>query len=247
MYYIYINLDNKTERKKHMENLLSNLNLNFERFKAVKPSLDDIQNKKLVPRVKKYLEFDNLISRGLGLIGCYLSHYNILKKIKNYNYNNICILEDDVNFDKITINKMVKIIKYLNSNLDWDIIRSLKEKEFILKNYKNKFKLVSVVDNIKVYKFNSVNKQSIFAKKNINDFHYGTHYQIINRKNLENIIKYLNEDYLYNIDSVYSTNRINIYFVFDEDINIQTDYLNDISSIPKSTIEKFSYSNKKTY
>lgn len=30
MYYIYINLDNKTERKKHMEDLLSNLNLNYE-------------------------------------------------------------------------------------------------------------------------------------------------------------------------------------------------------------------------
>lgn len=56
-----------------------------------------------------------------GEIGCYLSHYNIFNKIKNYNDSYSIIIEDDVEFN---IKKNINIIKDLvnNAPLDWEII-----------------------------------------------------------------------------------------------------------------------------
>ena len=65
MKVFYINLDERTDRKEYMEKMLSNLNLKYERFSAVKASPDVIKTEynefyeNCVPRFKKYINSKN--------------------------------------------------------------------------------------------------------------------------------------------------------------------------------------------
>lgn len=92
-------------------------------LKYVTPNeYSSVDGSKLLPRenLKQYniIEKEDITK---GEIGCYMSHYNILNKIKNYNHEYSIIIEDDVEFD---INKNINIIKDLvnNAPLDWEII-----------------------------------------------------------------------------------------------------------------------------
>tara|TARA_B100001027_G_C16264541_1_gene331247 strand:- start:2376 stop:3065 length:690 start_codon:yes stop_codon:yes gene_type:complete len=215
MFFVYINLKYRVEKKRYMNNMLKSLNLRFERFEAIRPTLSEaIKMDRLVPRVREYLSNKNKIVRGLGLIGCYLSHLNVLKKYRNINSKYICVLEDDVVFDRSSIKQINKIINNFDKkNINWDIIRSVKHF-----NNLDKSRLL----NNKIYKFNLPNHQGITAKDKLsNNFCGGTHFQLINVKNIEKIITYLNRENIYNIDSIYSTNELNIYAVKDKDLNIR--------------------------
>lgn len=92
-------------------------------FKYVTPNeYSSVDGSKLLPI--KILKEINIIEKEdikKGEIGCYLSHYNIFNKIKNYNDIYSIIIEDDVEFD---IKKNINIIKDLvnNAPLDWEII-----------------------------------------------------------------------------------------------------------------------------
>ena len=246
MFFVYINLKERNEKNKHMNNMLKSLNLEFERFEGIRPvlnkenkvinltnieenltNLENINNlskkeeiaikiDKLVPRIKRYLSKEKQVPRGLGIIGCYLSHLTVLKKYKNINSKYLCVLEDDVILDKKSIKKANDIIDILNNkNRDWDIIRSVWDFRTL-----DKSKLLCN----KIYKFDSPNHQGSTAGKlergEANEFCGGTHFQIINVKNIEKIINYLNKEYIYNIDAVYSTNEINVYAVKDKKLNI---------------------------
>jgi glycosyl transferase family 25 len=215
MFFVYINLKYRVEKKRYMNNMLKSLNLRFERFEAIRPTLiESIKMDRLVPRVREYLSNKNKIERGLGLIGCYLSHLNVLKKYRNINSKYICVLEDDVVFDRSSIKQINKIINNFDKkNINWDIIRSVK--------HFNNLDKSRLLNNI-IYKFNLPNHQGITAKDKLsNNFCGGTHFQLINVKNIEKIITYLNRENIYNIDSIYSTNELNIYAVKDKDLNIR--------------------------
>ena len=67
---LYINLENRLDRKEHIEKELEILDIPYERFNAIK-----------IP------EF--------GALGCSLSHIECLKYAINNNLDNILILEDD--------------------------------------------------------------------------------------------------------------------------------------------------------
>lgn len=92
-------------------------------FKYVTPNeYSSVDGSKLLPI--KTLKNMNIVAKEdlkKGEIGCYLSHYNILNKIKNYKDDYSIIIEDDVEFD---INKNINIIKDLINNApkDWEII-----------------------------------------------------------------------------------------------------------------------------
>lgn len=67
---VYLNLDERLDRKKRCETLLNNIGItSYYRFPAIK---------------------DNI-----GIRGCTLSHYHIIKYAKKNNYKNILIFEDD--------------------------------------------------------------------------------------------------------------------------------------------------------
>jgi GR25 family glycosyltransferase involved in LPS biosynthesis len=117
---------------------LVSLEKDFERrinlLKYVTPNeYSSVDGSKLLPLDK--LKQNNIIAKegteGIkaGEIGCYMSHYNILNKIKNYNHDYSIVIEDDVEFD---INKNINIIKDIVNNApsDWEII-------FIGHNYYN--------------------------------------------------------------------------------------------------------------
>ena len=69
----YINLKKSTDRREQIEKELNNFNLQFERFEAFE-------------------------TPGFGILGCGLSHLQVLKIAKERNYENILILEDDFTF-----------------------------------------------------------------------------------------------------------------------------------------------------
>jgi GR25 family glycosyltransferase involved in LPS biosynthesis len=106
---------------------LVSLEKDFERrinlLKYVTPNeYSSVDGSKLLPLDK--LKQNNIIAKEdikAGEIGCYMSHYNILNKIKNYNHDYSIVIEDDVEFD---INKNINIIKDIVNNApsDWEII-----------------------------------------------------------------------------------------------------------------------------
>ena len=230
MFFVYINLFQRKLKNRHMTNMLRSLNLEFERFDAIRPELNDALNiSKLVPRIANYLSNETQIPRGLGVIGCYYSHLNVLKKYRNINKKYLCILEDDICIDALSIKSINKLIEKINNeNLEWDIIRSLlhvTEFSNSLLEYKN----------TRIFKFKAPNRQSIYnIDPEAHRYAGGAHLQIINVKNIEKIIEYIESDYIYNIDSLYSTDKINIYAVKDRYFNIKhPQNLRRLTNIPK--------------
>ena len=141
-------------------------------LKYVTPNeYSSVDGSKLLPI--KTLKKINIIEKEdikKGEIGCYLSHYNIFNKIKNYNDNYSIIIEDDVEFD---IKKNINIIKDLvnNAPLDWEII-------FIGHNY---YEETEEKDN---FKFNEYTFKKITRV-------FGTQSYIINNKAISSKIQQL--------------------------------------------------------
>lgn len=234
MFFVYINLESRQKKNKHMINLLTKLKLNFERFNAIRPSLNEIGLlKNLHPVVNQLINSENEYKRlrGIGTIGCYLSHLNVLKKYKSINSKYLIILEDDVYFNSESIRKLNEIIEYLDNNEDWDILRLIWNHHTKHLKYTNKS-----FENIKLLKFDSVHKQSIFKLKNskqkINQCSGGTHFQIINTKKINKIIDYLEKELIFDIDAAISTNLLNVFAIATYDLNVKWNIFN-ITDIPK--------------
>lgn len=93
----YINLDKRIDRKQQIEKNLNEFGLKYERFKAIE-------------------------TYGFGILGCGLSHLEVLKIAKKENYENVLILEDDFTF--IVSKEMFEneLIKFFNLNLNYDVL-----------------------------------------------------------------------------------------------------------------------------
>ena len=92
----YINLDHRKDRRNQIESELNKMNLKYNRFNAIKHKI--------------------------GIIGCGLSHLNLLKEAKKRNLKNILIFEDDFQFivDKKTF--WEKMNNFFNKNIDYDVL-----------------------------------------------------------------------------------------------------------------------------
>lgn len=103
----WINLDRSIDRKKQMEELLSNIDIKNERITAV-----DGNNMKL----DKYNSCSNYE------YACTLSHLNTILKFSQSNYNYALICEDDISLDfaKYWDKPISQIVKEAPS--DWEII-----------------------------------------------------------------------------------------------------------------------------
>jgi glycosyl transferase family 25 len=105
-----VSMEKDTERRKHLY-----MGITPREYSAVDGS--KLISKEILQQhgIIKHTDMKN------GRIGCYLSHYNILNKIKNYNDEFSLILEDDVFID---IKKKQDIIKdiVLHAPCDWEII-----------------------------------------------------------------------------------------------------------------------------
>jgi GR25 family glycosyltransferase involved in LPS biosynthesis len=95
-YHYYINLDYRTDKNKQ----------NIEELKKI-----GIYNPNRFSAIKK----DN------GVVGCYMSHIEVLKLARKKKWPYVTVFEDDVLFLKPedTLKKLNRII---NSNIKWDVI-----------------------------------------------------------------------------------------------------------------------------
>ena len=225
--YVYINLEDREFKNSYMLNLCKFNNINVNRFNGIKLIKDKIPNSyinRLSPSYKGAINPNNL----LGLFGCYLSHYNILKQ---YNINkHLCIMEDDILFDKTTIEKIKILLKDKFFKNNWDIIRIIWNTD--IDTYNKSIGLIYKINNIKIYKYLRTNKSSkhhpdVNSKKTVkNDIWGGTHMYIVNYKNINKIISYLDNEYIFDIDGILSTNKLNIYCIKNSDMNVVSNIFN---------------------
>jgi len=87
----YINLDSRIDRKEQFEEECKKMNLEIERFSAIKNEI--------------------------GAIGCTESHVNVLKKARDLKLDHVTIFEDDFQF-LISREEYDQIISNLPSNYD---------------------------------------------------------------------------------------------------------------------------------
>jgi glycosyl transferase family 25 len=131
-----------------------------------------------------------------GQLGCYMSHLNLLNKIKKENNNGYSIIfEDDFNITEDNFLKEVEsiLVKINNKNLDFDLI-------FLGNQDNNKGEIV--IDNIHE------------IDKNVDL--YATHAYVVNNKNIDKIIdkiKFINNPIDVNYDYLGKNNILKIYVI----------------------------------
>ncbi|CAG4943098.1 unnamed protein product [Colias eurytheme] len=118
-----INLERRKERRLLMEASFKELGLNVTLFKAIdgkKMSNEDVlkYNIKLLPNYE-----DPYHKRPMkaGEIGCFLSHYEIWKKIVENNYETALILEDDIHFVPFFRQKFLRMLDEIK-DIEWDLV-----------------------------------------------------------------------------------------------------------------------------
>lgn len=159
----YINLDRSKKRNKIMIKLLKNINIKFERFRAIDGNCINIKNiifKKDCLQ-NRFFEFCKLSNK--YEIACTLSHLKLLSHILNEDGRYFLVLEDDVNFENL------KYFKY-------DLKKIIDEAP--------KF------DILMLYKTSEKIPDTLYKKW---DFNYlGTVAYIVDKKNLIKIKEYYN-------------------------------------------------------
>lgn len=197
MKVFYINLEKRKDRKDHMEEMLSNLNLDYERFEAICPTINEIKfgkfkhfYEKAIPTVKQRVNTQKNHPSAVGIFGCYISQYQIHKNQVN-NKEPYMILEDDVEITEKTLSQLNDFI--LNKKYkDWDIIRSLWE------------------STNEIEKIHTVHKLSKFSNQHLTSEVYGgAHFGVF--RNAKKIINYMSSENLIGVDAVYSTSLLNVY------------------------------------
>ena len=94
---VYINLEKRKDRKQQIENELNNFNLKYARFEAIQTD-------------------------GFGILGCGLSHVQVLKIAKQRNYKNILIFEDDFTFIVSKEEFENNLTNFFNLKIDYDVL-----------------------------------------------------------------------------------------------------------------------------
>ena len=165
------------------------------------------------------------LKQQLGLQGLYNGHLKILKS-KEGERGTLLILEDDVFITKAALKKVNKIVEHTFHDRDWDIIRPVPDGthptspyfleiwEDIKERANNSQPSALEKINNSTYKFKYSTPHSKKHKKGDPPvFAGGTHFVLVNKKNITKILNYLQQEQFGPIDSMYSTNQINSYVI----------------------------------
>ena len=95
LHALYINLEERIDRKKKTKKEFKKLNIPIKRFNAVK-----LTN---------------------GRIGCSMSHIKCLQQAKDNDWDHVLIVEDDIHFMNPEIFTQ-QLNKFLSSNIKWDVL-----------------------------------------------------------------------------------------------------------------------------
>jgi GR25 family glycosyltransferase involved in LPS biosynthesis len=170
MYVITLGKQERIENIKNQEKKINNKIEIFDAVNGLKLDINYLKNNNILVNQNTLSENYN---HKMGEIGCYLSHLNIYKKIKENNKKRYTIIfEDDflINSDNL-IDEVKKAIDVLNSkNIDFD---------FLFLGNLNDNHGENISDNL-------------YYIDNNNNL-YGTHGYIINNKNIDKIIDNLNK------------------------------------------------------
>tara|TARA_B100001175_G_scaffold97211_1_gene82387 strand:+ start:1016 stop:1678 length:663 start_codon:yes stop_codon:yes gene_type:complete len=118
-----INLEHRTDRKKQIVEELEKQNItNYEIFKAIRPTPEDITlwNNRYCFHVREPRNFPTLnkfMLYQIGCLGCLLSHVQVCKLALERNYKNILILEDDTQFIH-NLDKLQEFSSQINNDYD---------------------------------------------------------------------------------------------------------------------------------
>lgn len=160
-----INLERDREKKELMIKKLKKYNINAEFVKAVDGKNPEIYKEYI--KNKKSINIFGLhgLYRTPGAYGCLLSHIKVLEDAINNNYNQICILQDDIIFHNnfySELNIKLKIIP------DYDILYLGSTQLNINWNYNNNYYYVN--KNNDVRGFHSVVLKKVIFNKLLNSF-----------------------------------------------------------------------------
>ena len=213
-YVRYINLDERKDRKKHIETLLGRFNVNYKRINATKfKSINGATEEEITifkRGVESYLiseEFHK--NRFNGVIGCYMSHIRAIKDI-NTNDNKLqLIFEDDIQITSIRFFLSIKSkIKHLPRN--WDIC---------------------LIDCQGDYIKNDKIKSFLYMPKGTYPDYNGAYAVLINQKRKNHILKAFEENPIRDYDSLltWNTTAINTYIIITNYIRQQGMFTSDIT------------------
>jgi GR25 family glycosyltransferase involved in LPS biosynthesis len=104
---VYINLDYRTDRRIAVEQRFNELGLEVERFNAIQPNPDELDNPCNEPLWHKKM-------------GCTQSHFQCIRLAKERQLKNIWIMEDDVVFVPEFLVKVQRVIDELKT-IEWDM------------------------------------------------------------------------------------------------------------------------------
>lgn len=218
---VYINLDSRKDRKDMFEKFYDNTTIEYERFPAVQTTLKKFKDTN--PHLNLY-HFSKTFKRSRtrwvnGTLGCYSSHYEILKKYNNDDtYKYLVVLEDDC---IIPEDYLKYCLHYIQDNPTIDVLR--------VNNWDKKLRY-----NKEPFNFNFKNKYSRFSEKTKDYADGGTHICIYHINRIQNVLDYMHVEYVYHIDALFSTNNINSWCIrIPKNIKY-----NSVSSIQHSIISK---------
>jgi len=190
-----------------MEELLASFDLKYSRFEAIKPTKESVVNgdyKFIFDKLCKYKKtalLDNIKLPSnqciLGEIGCYLSHYFVLKE--NVNSNPFIIVEDDLMISDNFIENINEIIN--STKLSFDIAR--------VKNFSYTFKNKDI-SNFSDCLIQHNEKAISFKKQCYNNggemCFGGTPFNIVN--SAKNVLKLYDSTNFHPTDLILATNKI---------------------------------------
>jgi len=170
MYVITLGKEERLQNIKNQEDKINNKIEIFNGVNGLELDINDLKEKNILANYNKLSENYN---HKMGEIGCYLSHLNIYKKIKENNKKGYTIIfEDDFLINSSNfIDDVKKAIKTLNNNnIEFD---------FLFLGNLNDNHGTNISDNL----YNIDNNTNL----------YGTHGYVINNKNIDKIIDKINK------------------------------------------------------
>jgi GR25 family glycosyltransferase involved in LPS biosynthesis len=117
-----INLENRTDRKAQVLEVIKNLDISedeYEFFKAIKPSMSNVLSwtANYCGHVRRDIGASKFDGYRVGCLGCLRSHVEVCKLALSRGYKNILVLEDDTEFVD-AFDKLALYSKQIEDNYD---------------------------------------------------------------------------------------------------------------------------------
>jgi len=214
----YINLNRATERRNNIEKIFNENNLLYKRIEAIDGN--DLN----IDEIKEKYDFGTM---NIYEIACLFSHLKAMKEILEDNLDYAIIMEDDCNFDYFKY-KNIKIKDLIIENNSWEIIQL-------------------AITSGRVLSRKIIRETNLLIKRNNLLNPVGAVAYIINKKAINKILEYFNnnnkikvsDEYIFEIASTYFTKP---YFSFYSK-KVFKSYIRDGGSYELQNISKTFWNN----